>query len=240
MEQTERKPDAFLTTRWTVVVNAQAGSGPQAGAALSRLCQIYWRPVYHFIRHRGHTPHDAEDFTQGFFEALIEKDYLRSVDQRHGKFRSFLMAAAKHYLSDQYDRQRAWKRGGRVTQISLDTADAEETLAGELPNDLPPESAFDRVWAGTVIDRTFRRLQQLYEARGKLERFETLRPCLTGDGHRAYAELAQELDVSEDVVKTEVRRMRQAFRSLLREEVRETVSDARELESEIRYLGSLL
>ena len=240
MTEDKQSPDAFRTTRWTMVANAQAGDSPRAGQALSRLCGIYWRPVYHFIRHHGHTQHDAEDLTQGFFEALIEKNYLKSVDQKRGKFRSFLMAATKHFVSDQRERQRAWKRGGRADKISIDVADAEPTVSSELTSKMDPESAFDRAWACTVLERAIRDLRQLFDARGKAERFEALRPCLLGESGRPYSEIADELGVSEDVVKTEVKRMRQNFRSLLRDEVGETLKEPSELDSELRYLGSLV
>ncbi|MDA7657390.1 sigma-70 family RNA polymerase sigma factor [Verrucomicrobia bacterium] len=223
-----------------MVASAQEGDTPKAGQALSRLCGIYWRPVYHFIRHHGHSQHDAEDLTQGFFEALIEKNYLKSVDQKRGKFRSFLMAATKHYVSDQRERQRAWKRGGRAVKISFDVADAEPTVTSELSASIDPESAFDRAWACTVLDRALLELRQLFEARGKGERFEALRPCLLGESGQPYSEIAQGLGVSEDVVKTEVKRMRQSFRSLLRDEVGETLKEPSELDSELRYLGSLV
>lgn len=240
MSEVIDRPAAFLTTRWTMIVDAQGSGGPKAYEALSRLCQIYWRPVYHFMRLRGHSPHDAEDYTQGFFEALIEKNYLKSVDQERGKFRSFVMAAAKHYLADQFDRQSAWKRGGRATLVSLDLEDAESYVENELATGSDAEEVFDRVWASTLLDRALLKLRQLYEKRGKLSRFELLRPCLIGVSSRSYAELADELAGSEDMVKTEVKRMRQCFRRILRSEVAETVSDPSELETEIRYLGSLL
>ena len=236
----QQSVEAFHTTHWTVVVDAQAGDSPMAGRALSRLCRIYWKPVYHFIRLQGHSQHDAEDLTQGFFEALIEKKYLKSVDQKRGKFRSFLMAATKHYVSDQWDRQRSWKRGGRAARISIDVAEVEEVVSSELASKLDPESAFDRAWAATILERTFLKLQQLFESRGKSQRFNLLRPCLLGDSERTYADLGRSLGVSEDVIKTEVRRMRQNFRSILRDEVGETLSEAGELDAEIRYLGSLI
>ncbi len=240
MDEVIEKPAAFLTTRWTVVVEAQANGGLKAGEALSRLCRIYWRPVYHFIRLRGHSPHDAEDYTQGFFEALIEKDYLKSVDQERGKFRSFLMAAAKNYLADQYDRQQAWKRGGRAKLLSLDVEDAEVLVEDEIATQSDAEEIFDRVWASTVLDRALLKLRQLYESRKKSERFNLLRPCLIGVSPKSYTELAEELGGTEDLVKTEVKRMRQSFRKILRSEVSDTISDPAELESEIRYLGSLI
>lgn len=240
MDEKKRTGEAFRTTQWTLVIEARAGDGSRAGKALGRLCRLYWRPVYHFIRLRGHSRHDAEDLAQGFFEALIEKDYLKSVDQERGKFRSFLMAATKHYLSDVYDRQRAWKRGGRASFVSLDLDDAEDDVAVELTTDVDPELAFDRVWASTVLNRSLLRLKQLYDVRGKMERYELLRPCLVGAPGLTYASYAESLGVSEAVVKTEVKRMRQSFRNILRDEVSETLADSDDLDAEIRYLGSLI
>jgi DNA-directed RNA polymerase specialized sigma24 family protein len=69
-----------------------------AQAALSELCQRYWYPLYAYVRRCGHGPADAEDLTQAFFARLIEKNFLAEVRREHGRFRSFLLGALKHFL----------------------------------------------------------------------------------------------------------------------------------------------
>ena len=53
----------FASTRWTVVYQAaDSRTSPQhALAALSELCQIYWRPIYLFLRRQGYAFGNAED-----------------------------------------------------------------------------------------------------------------------------------------------------------------------------------
>ena len=63
-------PAAFTTTHWSVVLEAQ-GESPAAQQALERLCRIYWRPIYSFVRREGAGPEEAQDLTQGFFALLV-------------------------------------------------------------------------------------------------------------------------------------------------------------------------
>ncbi len=93
-----------------VMVSASSDS-PQARAALETLCRTYWYPLYAYIRHEGRSAADAQDLTQEFFARLLARNSLARVDPHKGKFRSFLLASLRHFLSDQRDRDRAAKRG---------------------------------------------------------------------------------------------------------------------------------
>ena len=77
-----------------------------AQAALAELCQTYWAPLYGFVRSRGYDVHDAQDLTQGFFAYLIERKIYARVDRQKGRFRSFLLASLKNFLTD----AQAWWR----------------------------------------------------------------------------------------------------------------------------------
>src|SRR5262245_20553293 len=101
---------SFATTRWTLVVAAQDRASPHAREALAALCRAYWYPLCAFVRRQGHAADEAQDLTQEFFARLLEKDFLAAVDPDKGKFRSFLLAACKHFLANQRDRARALKR----------------------------------------------------------------------------------------------------------------------------------
>lgn len=89
---------------------------PDATDALARLCEVYWPPIYSFIRRRGYPPPHAQDLTQSFFAFfLLTKAYART-DRLHGKFRSLLLASVKHFLADNWDRDQAvnlrWSMAG--------------------------------------------------------------------------------------------------------------------------------
>src|ERR1051325_3643434 len=115
----------FLTTHWSVVVRAGDSRSPDAAAAMERLCQTYWYPLYAFARRKGHSHEDASDLTQTFFAKFLEKDYLKSGDASLGKLRTFLLTAMTHFLASEWDKSQARKRGGGRRVISCDEATAK-------------------------------------------------------------------------------------------------------------------
>src|SRR5436309_2659860 len=147
----------FATTHWSLVVAAQDRGSPQAKEALSGLCGSYWYPLYAFIRRQGHSADKAQDLTQEFFARLLEKDFLAAVDREKGKFRSFLLAACKHFLANERDRVRAQKRGGGRQGLSLDFNSADRRYGLEPAHTLTPERLFERRWALTLLDQVLAR-----------------------------------------------------------------------------------
>jgi RNA polymerase sigma-70 factor (ECF subfamily) len=227
----------FNTTHWSVVLTARNAESAEASGALERLCLIYWYPLYAFIRREGYTHHDAEDLTQGFFERLLEKDYLGQVDQALGRFRSFLLASLKHFLSDKRDYQRAAKRGGGKVILSFDAQTAEELYALETVGALTAENLFERRWALTVLDEARRQLRREYVEAGKAELHARIRIFEAGDaGLPSYVEVGAQLGLSESAVKSAAHRLRQRFRELVRTEIAQTVHRPEEVDDEIRHL----
>src|SRR5258705_13882853 len=78
-EAAKNRADYFATTRWTVVLSAGRKSSPQSDRALGDLCQIYWYPLYAYVRHKGESKEDAEDLVQGFFARFLERNYLEGL-----------------------------------------------------------------------------------------------------------------------------------------------------------------
>jgi RNA polymerase sigma factor (sigma-70 family) len=229
-------PAQFGQTKWSVVL-AAAGKRDVALAeqSLEKLCRTYWLPLYTYIRRQGESAHDAQDLTQEFFARLLEKDFLGSVDQSKGRFRSFLLASLKHFLSNQRDRARAQKRGGGQTPLPLDFSDAESSIGFQLADNQTPEKAFEKRWALTLLERALTRLRREYLDRGKEDLFEKLKTTLTeGRGSLAYAELAGRLGMNEASVKMSVHRLRRRYRDVLRAEIAETVAQESEVEDELR------
>ncbi len=213
------------------------GFSPQSKAALAALCEIYWFPLYAYVRRSGYTSHDAQDLTQEFFAQLLEKDFLQSVDHRRGKFRSFLLAALKHFLSHQRERARAKKRGGGRVTLSLDFAVAENRYKLEPEDPSTPERLYHRRWALTLLDRVVRRLGEEHAGCGKAETFASLKEFLTaGKESRPYRRVAEELGMTEGAIKVAVHRLRRRYRELLTEEIAQTVADPAEIDEELREL----
>jgi RNA polymerase sigma-70 factor (ECF subfamily) len=232
----------FAATRWTLVLAAARGkTSSRAADALAELCRIYWYPLYAYIRRRGYSTQDAEDLAQEFFYQLLVRDSLEGIVPDKGKFRSFLLAALKHFLANEWDRTQAQKRGGGQTIVSLDAPSAEIRFRVEPSHDLTPEKLFERQWALTVLNRVLSRLQEEFAAGGKAGLFERLKGFLAGGPTTAsYADVGRELEMSEGAVKVAVHRLRRRYRELLREEIAQTVSRPEEIEGEIRYLLSCL
>jgi RNA polymerase sigma factor (sigma-70 family) len=227
----------FTTTHWSVVLAAGETTSPAAQQALETLCRAYWYPLYAYTRREGYTPHDAQDLTQAFFARLLEKDYLASVQREKGKFRSFLLACLRHFLSDERDRARAQKRGGGQALVSFDEQVAENQYRLEPTDEKSAEKLFDRRWALTVLDQARARLRAEYVRAGKTGFYESLAVLEAGGPDTpSYAEVAAQLRATESAVKSALYRLRQRYRELVREGIAQTVADPAEIDEEIRYL----
>ena len=231
------RPGAFATTRWTVV-NAAGGAGDgRASAALGELCEIYWPPLYGYLRGRGYRAEEAQDLTQGFFARLLETQAIRSADPARGRFRAFLLTALKRYVINEYERGAAARRGGRQVHFQLDFADAERTFAAERRHQETPDRLFDRKWAAIVLERALVRLRDEYAASGKTDLARALLPYLTDSTDlQPYRAVAADLGLSEGAVKVAVHRLRQRYGAILRAEVADTVNGEQEVDDELREL----
>jgi RNA polymerase sigma-70 factor (ECF subfamily) len=231
----------FVSTRWSVVLSATDTTTPASHAALEKLCQTYWYPLYAYVRRKGHSPEDAQDLTQGFFERFLEKKYLRVVDRGKGKFRSFLLASLEHFLAKEWRDANRKKRGGGITHIALDGLEAEERYRLEPTDTATAEMIYDRRWAMALLHATMTRLRDDYVAAGKGAVFEELKGVLSADeSQSSYAEIAQRLAMTAGAVKVAAHRVRARYGELLRAEVADTVASDAEVDEEIRALFAVL
>lgn len=234
-------PRRFATTRWSQVIAAGRAQTTASRDALAGLCAAYWYPLYAYVRRWGHDPDEAEDLTQEFFARLLEKHYLRDADPSRGRFRSFLLASLKHFLSNERDRAMAVKRGGRATIVALEVETAEGMYQLEPPDADTPEKVFERRWALLLLERTLARLRDEFASGGRAPLFSRLEGYLTGERETVpYAVLAGELAMTEGAIKVAVHRLRKRFGALLREEIGDTVSDPAEIDDEVRELFRIL
>ncbi|MCD6050864.1 MAG: hypothetical protein K0Q55_2267 [Verrucomicrobia bacterium] len=235
-----KAPSLFVTTRWSVVLAAQDKASPDSAAAWETLCRTYWYPLYAYVRHQGHSPHDAQDLTQEFIARFLAKDYLKAADRDKGRFRTFLRVALKRFLLNEWDRVRALKRGGGQSIVSFDTELAEAKYKTE-PVGQPPDQVYEREWAMTLLQKTMADLRAEYGKAGKTSEYERLKTCLTAErGTIAYAQIACDLGMSEGAVRVAVHRVRKRFRELFRAAVADTVSEASEVDHEVRHVVGLL
>lgn len=227
----------FDTTSWSLVLQTRARDSATAHRALGTLCEAYWYPLYGFVRHQGYSADEAADLVQGFFAVLLEKHYLDDADPGVGRFRSFLLASLKHFLSNERDKERALKRGGDVRKVSLDADEAEGRFRLEPADRRDPEHIFERRWAFTVVDRVLETLREERTKAGKGDEFSHLKGYINGEEpHVSYRAAAAQLGTSEGAIKVAVHRLRSRFGALLREEIEQTVVDPGHVDDEIRHL----
>jgi RNA polymerase sigma-70 factor (ECF subfamily) len=230
-------PYRFATTSWTQVLAAREAPSTESRQALEGLCQAYWYPLYAFVRRQGNGPEESRDLTQGYFAQLLEKGYLEDFDPSLGRFRVFLKASVKNFLSKERDKAHAWKRGGHARIVSLDADEVEGRYRYEPVERLTPEEIFERRWALTLLERVLGKLRQEFDEADRGQEFEKLKGYLTGEESKVlYRDVAEELGSSEAAVRTSVHRLRQRFGKLLRQEIAETVSSPNEIDDEMRHL----
>jgi RNA polymerase sigma factor (sigma-70 family) len=232
---------SFASTRWTIVLKAgdSGTASAHAFSALSELCQIYWRPLYAFLRKYGYSSEDAQDLTQGFFADLIETRAYAHADRQKGRFRSFLLGTLKHFIADARDRAYALKRGGGMileTLSEIAITEAETQIARTAK--WQPDEVYDSEWARSLLRQALDRLGQECALAGKSKLLGYLMPYLATPEESAipYEEISRRSHRPVATLRSDVARLRARYRSIFREEVRGTVVDPAEVDEELRYL----
>jgi DNA-directed RNA polymerase specialized sigma24 family protein len=229
---------SFPTTHWSVVINAGAGSESQARAALETLCGQYWYPLYAFARRHGRSHHEAEDCTQEFLARLLAANGVASARPERGRFRSCLLTALRHFLTNEWQGAQAAKRGGGHAPLPLDFEAAGERFAREpLDPGLTPEQAFDRNWALELIKGALGELQAEYEKSGRSALFAALSPLVWGNNPaESQAQPAERLGLNTHAFTVALQRLRRRLGNRLRAAIAETVADESDIDAELRHL----
>ena len=232
--------EAFCTTRWTQVTRAKADS-PEGRGALAELCNAYYEPVAAFLRCEVCDPDAARDLAHDFFAHLLAGGAIAQAQPEHGRFRSYLLGAVKHFVAHHREAAGRLKRGGGVESISLQ--DTEAGVARTVPDArvLSPDAAFDRQWAMTVVARALESLQAECANEGRGAFFEQAKPWLTGEAaHGEQAALAASCGLNPNALKVAVHRLKRRFRELLKTAVAGTLDDPGLVEAEMRALFAAL
>lgn len=204
----------FAPTRWTLVLSAR-GKTSEARLALSELCAMYYQPVLRFLQHEGWTEDESKELVQAFFSRLLSGHGIASVDPAKGRFRSYVIGALRHFLSDHRERENALKRGGGVVVGSLDELAMSEGDSGaSIAVSGVQDACFDRQWAYAIMERALAALRDEHESAGRGPKFERLKPWLVGPA-AAPSDVAVSLGWSEGALKVAVYRVRKRFRELV-------------------------
>jgi len=224
-----------------VVLAAKQADTTRAHDALAKLCSSYWYPLYAYVRRRGHSSHDAQDLTQAFFTQLLERQSLNHADPTLGRFRSFLLASMNHFLTNEWKKAGAQKRGAGLQHVSLDWAAAEKRYDLEPVDRSSPDKAYEKQWAMTLLDRALKVLEEEYRHDHRPQLFSALKHTLVGSREsQPYDKLAAEFGITEAAVKVAVHRLRKRYRELIRAEIADTVASATDIDTEMRHLLAVL
>jgi len=104
---------------------------------------------------------------------------------------------------------------------------------------VPPDVAFDRQWALTILDRTLAALALEFEAECRVEQFAALTPFLTGGAEYGSIESAAPgLRMSPAALRVAIHRLRHRYRELLRAELAQTLAPGASVDDELAALKS--
>ena len=221
---------SFETTAWSMIQAFQSGDESDRRAAMERLIEQYWKPVYYFIRLQWRKSNaDSKDLTQLFFAHLLEGGTLDQLAQERGRFRAFIRVALKNFLTNAYHADRALKRGGGRPLVSLQQfEDADRDLPDESAN---PADVLDREWKRALMTQGLERLRLAYDGAGKPVRYELFqRYYIESKSALTHAQLAAHFGVSEVEVNNTLADARRRLKRIVFGIVRESVTNEAEFQ----------
>lgn len=241
MKPAKQQQDLFPTTHWTLILKIGGQTGQSSPTAWQSLCKIYWYPLYAYARHTMPSREDAEDIVQGFLMSLFERQGQAKLSPTRGRFRAYLLAALKHYISNERLKATAQKRGGDTLLLSLDWEEAGIKFDAMDLSTGSPDEIYDREWALSLLQHVLERLRTEWKSKNRLLLFEILQIFLTVDRDNAqYTETAASHGFSESYLRVNAHRLRKRYRELLREEIAQTLENSGMIEDEMQALFKAL
>lgn len=215
----------FQTTSWTLVRSVGDVK------ALHQLVSIYWKPLYFFVRQKGHDNETSKDIVQEFLTTLITRETLKKADADRGRFRTFLLVALENFMKDRLKAEGRVKRGGGQNILSLDFQSGEEQYTIQVQSGETPETMLNRAWARSLWEDSLNRLN------ADPAHLEALRLYL---GDLDYKAISSKTGLSESAAKTAVHRLRGQLRDVITDHMRQTVSSEEQLREEMSEFMELL
>ncbi len=200
------------------------------------LVRRFWRMIERFVRPRLDSREEAEEVTQEFFLAFIEKDVLARVDER-ASFRQFLYHAARQFLIDHYRTRSAAKRG-RDRVLALDPAHIGATEPA-----LPGVEEFDRDFYLSLFNQARSSVKRRLQSRGRGVAYQAFRLFFFGDGsgeRPSQARIAETLGLTPAQVRNDVHRVKRMFLDAIVGSIRRCAASEAEVRSELRDLVQFL
>jgi RNA polymerase sigma factor (sigma-70 family) len=235
----ERFPD----TIWSCILSPTKLTPEARREKLQGLLAQYWRPVYTYIRlgwRKG--VEDSKDLAQDFFAFVLESDLCDKYRKEQGRFRTFLKASLKNFLSEAHRDSRRLKRGGGrvIVPLAVEGSELESTISDSAQ--LTPEELYDREWAAGIMTDALAELRRELKEQGRsrhLEVFEAYDLSSEPSDRSTYQQIAESLGLSLHDVRNYLVLARRRLKELIARRVGEYVTSREELLGEIRDLSRL-
>jgi RNA polymerase sigma-70 factor (ECF subfamily) len=137
-----------ISTPWTLVRQAHAGSAAEAVTAQRLLIQRYCGAVYRYLRGALHDDEEALELFQEFVLRFLRGDFRRA-DAEVGRFRDYLRTALAHLITDHHRQRRRWPQ-----PLPADLAAPAQRTE---PDD---EAIFLQSWREELINRAWEALAE--------------------------------------------------------------------------------
>ena len=236
--------ETFLTTHWSLIEGVKEDEDKDR-ALIGLLLERYWKPVYCYLRRKGHDNEQAKDLTQGFFhEVVLSRRLIERADQSKGRFRSFLLHALNQYLVDEQRRQTAHDRIPPAKLVPLDIS--HPPVMPQKVHQLEPEQCFDYAWKAELLERVLSELKQWYLGRRmdthwQLFRDRLLRPSLEGLKAPPFSQLCKQYGIEDETKASNMLgTVKRQFQSILTKHVRQTVLSGDVAEAELEEMFKFL
>ena len=235
--------EAFLTTHWSLIEDIKSKEDKNR-ALIGLLLDRYWKPVYCYLRQKGHNNEQAKDLTQGFFhEVVLNRDLVQRAEQCKGRFRSFLLHALNQYLIDRKREQKAHKHIPKDKLVPLDIIEAP--ILPQTISKLGPEESFNYAWKSALLDRILTQVQaecseQGMEIHWKVFNDRIVQPILENLEAPSLQEICAKYSVEDEVKASNMAiTVKRRFRSALKKYIRSTVISENQTDEELKEILKL-
>lgn len=218
----------FMATHWSLVEKAGSPEHDKDRVFIGLLLNRYWKPVYCYLRGKGHDNEQAKDLTQGFFhEVVLERQLIEKADAAKGRFRSFLLIALDRYLVNVSERETAQKRSPKGKFVPLDATDIPVLPSSVVASS--PEHSFNYAWFTEMLDRVLDKVEAHCQSEGQTVHWQlfqdrVLQPILEGTPAPSVAELSNRYSIPDRATLSKmIYTVKRRLRSMLQKMIRETV-----------------
>ena len=237
--------EAFLTPHWSMIENVGSSDEDRNQALIGLLLSKYWKPVYCYLRRKGHDNEQAKDLTQGFFhEVVLGRNLFQKADQSKGRFRSFLLIALNRYLITARTGQAAQKRIPQNKLVSMDLTDLPELR--QSASERTPEDSFNYAWVSSLLEQVLSEVETQCHADGKTVHWHVfhdriLEPIMEKVEPPSMTEICRRYGLeSETKASNMMVTVKRRFQTVLRNHLRSLVVSEDQVEEELAEIMRFL